>query len=477
MLGTGRRFAVVALASWLLLSSAGATIRPRYGGTLLWGVVADVGEIDPLVASSPIERHIARQVFAGLYHFDADGEPVPDLVERVEVLEGGDVKLTLRPASFHDGRRVSAEDVRASLERFAASPTVGAALAAAEGGFVRVTGDREVVLRVGAVPVLWPWLLADVRAGIVPADGGRGIGCGPFRIARRAPESLMLDGWDLHHRGRPLFDGLELRRFPDERALVLGHRHQGVDVAEVAAAPAGAGARGAGVELVMLRLNALDPRLHTIASRTALVRAVGRDALVEVVLGGQAEKRTGLLPIRAREAVARAAAADAREPSPETQGEVRLTYPAGRDLRAVAERIRVDLHAHGIEARLVELPTPAFRAAMAGADYQLLLLPLVITEASSGLMLADIAASARLPLPPELRRALASVDPWRQTQELAAAETALLADVVLYPLFRRQRSLLVRDSVRDLEVDPGGCAVLEESWRWPILSGADRPFP
>ena len=69
-------------------------------------------------------------------------------MERVEIVEGGDVRLTLRRAWFHDGRPLKAEDVRASLERFASSSTAGAVLAAQGGAFVRVAGEREV--RLGA---------------------------------------------------------------------------------------------------------------------------------------------------------------------------------------------------------------------------------------------------------------------------------------------------------------------------------------
>ena len=51
---------------------------------------------------------------------------------------------------------------------------------------------------------------------------------------------LLLAPFDRFPRGRPYLDRLEYRRLPDERALFIAHRHQGVDVIDVEAHAPGA---------------------------------------------------------------------------------------------------------------------------------------------------------------------------------------------------------------------------------------------
>jgi hypothetical protein len=113
--------------------------------------VGFVGDIGGSILSSRGRRSSAtwRDKSSRTLRFDNEGEPVPDLVERVDVVDGNEVKLTLRRAVFHDGRPVKAEDVRVSLERFVGSLSAGAVLAI-PGGFARVVGEREIVLRTEA---------------------------------------------------------------------------------------------------------------------------------------------------------------------------------------------------------------------------------------------------------------------------------------------------------------------------------------
>jgi MarR-like DNA-binding transcriptional regulator SgrR of sgrS sRNA len=471
--------AAVALAAVLLLGAGTAedAVRPRYGGTGVRGFVGAIRTLDPLLAQTAIEREAARAVHAGLFRFDRDGEPVPDLVERVEVeRDGTSVRLLLRRAWFHDGRQLTAEDARAAIERFAAAPGAGRLLATA-GPVVAVAGERELRLRVGAAPVLWPWLLADVRASILPAGAGapgRGtVGAGPFLVTDLSVrgDRLVLKPNERHHRGRPLLDHLEYRAVADERALALAHRHQGVDVIDQAGAvEAGAAAPvGAGFEVVVLQVNPARAPLDAPGVRDAILRAVRIDALVDVVLGGAAERAPGILPLRPL------LAEQPPAPAPQDDGRVAtafakplaFVYPEGKELRAAAERIRVDLHAAGVSLLPRGLPADEFAAALANGSFDLALVILPGGGMPPVMALGEVAALLAAELPRPLVAAAASVQAGGELgSDLFAAEAAILEGSRLRPLFRRERRILCRESLRDVVMGPDGAAAFEDAWRW-----------
>ncbi len=93
--------------------------RPK-GGTLV-RLGSDPVTLDPHLASDTTSAAIIVEVFGGLTTIDPDLKIVPDLAERWDVSPSGMVyTFHLNPkAKFHDGRPVTAEDVRWSLERAA----------------------------------------------------------------------------------------------------------------------------------------------------------------------------------------------------------------------------------------------------------------------------------------------------------------------------------------------------------------------
>jgi ABC-type transport system substrate-binding protein len=127
---TGRRphilaatsFAILALAGWLAAPSGlgkqapGET--PRYNGTLrIRGYGQPFNQVfDPAI---PTHFFITEQLYDGLVRFDARFNPMPALAEYWTVSDGGR-RLTFylrKGVRFHNGRDLSAEDVKFSLER------------------------------------------------------------------------------------------------------------------------------------------------------------------------------------------------------------------------------------------------------------------------------------------------------------------------------------------------------------------------
>jgi len=457
------------LALAILAPPAGAATRPRYGGEIVRGHVGLVATVDPLRASSTIEREVARQLHAGLFAFDRQGEPLPDLVERAEIEAGGtEVRLFLRSARFHDGGMVRAEDALAAIERLA-TVTSAASLMRGDDPEVptgRVVGARELVLAVGGAPVLWPWILADVRAAVLPGHGDGSVGAGPFRLAARTRGELRLEAYLDHHRGRPLFDAAIYRSFRSARALRLGFRRGEIDAIDEPGPVADVGAsRGAIGEIIVLRVNAARSPFERQSVRDALRRALHLDALVDVVLRGGAEKAQGLL--RLRPELDRIGSVESAALTVALDGEVALLFVAGVGLDNVAERLRVDLHAAGLKSRPKALSAHELAGAVTDHLYELALVALPSVRLPPALQLVA-AADLLARTPASLVRAVAEVDPWRAGGvALHQAEAALLDDAELVVLFRRQRHLVAGPTLHDLSVAPDGTLRLEDAWRWP----------
>ncbi|MFH1509727.1 MAG: ABC transporter substrate-binding protein, partial [Candidatus Nealsonbacteria bacterium] len=88
-------------------------IAPAQGGTYVEGIVRSPRFINPIYAVIDVERDLTELIYSGLMKYDENGNIVPDLVERYEILEGGRLfEFYLREDNFwSDGKPLTAEDV------------------------------------------------------------------------------------------------------------------------------------------------------------------------------------------------------------------------------------------------------------------------------------------------------------------------------------------------------------------------------
>lgn len=104
------------------------------------GVIDPINNFDPLFAENLSTLRVLSLIYEGLFRFDEDGEPIPDIVREVEVSEDGlEYLFTIdREIFFHEspvftaglGRRIHARDIKWVLERTAKSgvPTMASEL-------------------------------------------------------------------------------------------------------------------------------------------------------------------------------------------------------------------------------------------------------------------------------------------------------------------------------------------------------------
>jgi peptide/nickel transport system substrate-binding protein len=86
---------------------------PKEGGSFTEGLIGTPRFINPVLATSDLDRDLTALVYSGLLKLNSSGDLIPDLVESYTVSEDG---LTYyfkikEDAKFHDGKKVTADDV------------------------------------------------------------------------------------------------------------------------------------------------------------------------------------------------------------------------------------------------------------------------------------------------------------------------------------------------------------------------------
>ncbi|MCU0316270.1 MAG: peptide ABC transporter substrate-binding protein [Fimbriimonadaceae bacterium] len=192
--------------------------------------------LDPHTVQDGDTIDLLQNVFEGLVGWDENNEVVGLLAEKWEVSPDGKVyTFTLKDAKFHNGKTVTAEDVKWSLER-AASPalkstTTGAYLSDIQGMTEMLAGKAPNLTGVKVIdPKTVEITLTEplptfigkftyLTSAVMPKDSvgpseitkpEQMIGTGPFKVAQYLPDQLVvLEANKDYHRGAPKLAKIE----------------------------------------------------------------------------------------------------------------------------------------------------------------------------------------------------------------------------------------------------------------------------
>lgn len=244
----------------LLLTVSGTITRvaskhlirlPRSGGSYVEGLVGVPRFINPIMASTDVDRDLARLIYSGLLRYTDSGQLTEDLASRIE--HSADEKiLTLRLKEnlhFHDEKPLTSEDVAFTISAIQ-NPAWRSPLWRAFQDIAVQTPDPQTVIITTKAPT--PALLRIFTVGILPkhiwenvdpinADRAvwnlKPVGSGPFQFKSLSKtgdgilSALKLVRNDTFHFGAPYLDEITLRFFPgfDEALQALKeHTIQGV---------------------------------------------------------------------------------------------------------------------------------------------------------------------------------------------------------------------------------------------------------
>ncbi|HEY8105967.1 MAG TPA: ABC transporter substrate-binding protein [Gemmatimonadales bacterium] len=239
----------------LLLSACGgaATASPT---TLDYYFASDPRSLDPALSTDVPTGELAALLFDNLTRFDVDGALVPGLARSWDTDRAGTTyTFHLRQGPvFHDGRTISARDVRASFLRALAPGSTGGrgwplfpirgarAYSASKTDSVegiRVPDDSTVVLTLEEPLNIFPKLLAMPVAAVLPASvpsdfDQHPTGSGPWRfVSWSHDDQIILAKNPRYWNGPPHMDTLRIRIIPEPLTRAAEYEAGRLSVVEV----------------------------------------------------------------------------------------------------------------------------------------------------------------------------------------------------------------------------------------------------
>jgi oligopeptide transport system substrate-binding protein len=502
--------AAVALVPVLILVLVALVLRRDDPPRILRVGVVNLPSLDPTEARDPTAVMVADQIFDTLVDYDVKTlEPRPQLASWEVNPEQNQFTFRIQSsARFHDGRPVTASDVKYSLERIARKDSPSPLVAQLEvvTGFaafhkeasspelagVTAPDPATVVIRLDSAFSSFPAVLGHPGFGIVSKSAVEStvvpfaeqpIGSGPFRVVGRETGVVHLVRYP-GRRPQPRLEGIDLVSFPDAAAA---YRAFGEDRLEVAPVPPGEaqaaakryGKRGTApyVGLVFYAMNVKAPALTNTRVRQAVTLAIDRKRVVADVYGGTVEPADGVVasglaggdlvtcaelcaydPDRARALL--------KEVSPfRVIPPVAIDHDDDPTQAAVAAAIKANLEAVGMTAIVRAHPFAEYGQFLVSGRQELFRLGWIADYPSPDGFLnplfqsnspENITGLTSPEVDAALRAARAEADPARRQALYREVQERVLAQFVLVPVAQLQTRLVVAERVRSFALDPLG---------------------
>ena len=191
---------------------AHAETRPHYGGTVEATLLGAPGALDPVAVQTHADLTVNDLIFDTLYRVGPSGVVQPHLATAFPEADKLKVTITIRKGvMFHDGSKLTAADVAASLDRVRAT-SARWALAPIAALAAKDAETLEITLRapVPELPSLLALPLTAITKGGRAPTAEKAIGSGPFSVEGydRAKKRLRLKAFDDHFAGRPYLDAI-----------------------------------------------------------------------------------------------------------------------------------------------------------------------------------------------------------------------------------------------------------------------------
>ena len=403
-LAAGLPVRVLALVGLLVLVAAGGAGYLLYlgttrevateGGTIVEGLVVDgpLSVLPPFAADTQNSHDIASHLYRGLTRIGAGAHPVPGLASSWTIDPTATVyTFHLRPGlRWSDGVPLTSADAVFTLHLLQ-DPALAQAAVAAPWTGITVEAPDPLTL-VYKLPNPSGPFLSQASLGLVPEHflRTRPIGTmresidaptsGPFRVSRLERDRLLLSR-NSRAFEPPLVDGLEFRLYTSQASAVAALLSGEIDVL-AGLSPADAGAvsgapnrrvvRTQSFAYIQLLFNQKQGPLADLAVRRAIAQAVDRTGIIRTPLRGYGHLDNSPIPPAiawaaapvgvGRDSTAAAAALTAAGwLRPGGQGTrvkdgnplmLRLSVADLEPYRSIAVRLRTDLAAVGVEARL-----------------------------------------------------------------------------------------------------------------------------
>ncbi len=299
--------------------------NPVQGGTAVIAVLADFQAFNPVtnthLTSDDVIKHM---LFTPLIQYDAKLQPVPWLAERWELTDSAVTFHLRRDVMWHDGRPVTAEDVKFTFD-LAKDSSTASLLGSAYMNMVReaTVVDPHTVRFSFTAPhaqaldgFWWPPLPKHLLQNVPPAELSRHafnrqpVGSGPFKFVEWRPnQSVTFEAnpqFPATLGGRPNLDRVVFRVVPEATTMVTELINGTADMIGYTLLPDQAAQirNQSGVELrhypsrefTFFAWNHTRPLFSDARVRRAMTLGINRQQIIDGLLQGFGVPSTGMIP-------------------------------------------------------------------------------------------------------------------------------------------------------------------------------------
>ncbi len=299
------------LALCLLLGMVGMAGADGTAQVLKVGTDADPSDgLDPQVVPAHTSIRIMQQMYNQLVGLDENLKVIPELAESWEQPDETTYVFHLRQnVKFHNGRAMTADDVKYSFERILTESTGALGNSASYYNMIdTITADDPYTVTFRLKAVNAPFLpnLANICGSIVAkevAEGENGLtqndgGTGPFTLVEWVPDNhVSLKKFaDYFESGEPKLDGIEFYVMPDMSARIAALRTGNIQLMLADSASVSLVKDNADIQVISysttstlaLLLNLTMPLFQDQRVREAISLAVDRQNMLDLVYNGAA---------------------------------------------------------------------------------------------------------------------------------------------------------------------------------------------
>jgi peptide/nickel transport system substrate-binding protein len=287
---------VVAFLATVILPGTAGCARQQ---ALRVAINTDPDGLDPYKTVAAATFNLTRNIFDNLVQTDPAGRLGPDLATDWKVSPDGLTwTFNLRPdVFFHNGRKMTAEDVKWSLDQIRDPGANKRAADFAAVASVAVSGPAQVTITLKAPQASFLSNLAMGWAAIVPKEAAgtmstAPVGTGPFKFVEwKKDQEVVLERFDQYFgRGAAKVDQVVFQVIPDPAARLMALKSGTVDVVpDVPPENAKDVEADAGLKLLAVPMNAVQlmainnkkKPFDDVRVRQALALAVDRKAVID----------------------------------------------------------------------------------------------------------------------------------------------------------------------------------------------------
>jgi peptide/nickel transport system substrate-binding protein len=234
--------ATPAPASTVVASAPARTQAAKSGGRLRVGMVGDITSLDPFVWS-PNNSNTVGQVHDQLITYDEKFTPQPRLAESWELSSDNKrIKFNLRKGvQFHNGRELTSDDIKYSLQRAQDPKTVNRATVGPGASYWSgiETPDKYTIILTSDVPrpsafdsILY-LRICDKELLESPEAPTKMNGTGAFKFVEWAPGDhiTIVKNPNYWEPGLPYLDEINIRVFNDQQTMIAALEPGSIDMA------------------------------------------------------------------------------------------------------------------------------------------------------------------------------------------------------------------------------------------------------